>query len=147
MTRFTLPHAYDLVQIQLKYVATIRKEYEPTPTDLCNQGQLNQVFLNLLLNAGQAIADQGEIVLKSRCDELFVYVSVSDTGAGIPEELMNRIFDPFFTSKEVGKGTGLGLSIASEIMKKHDGELLAESVAGVGSTFAVKLPRSGEIPA
>ena len=127
---------------ELESVATIRKEYEPLPTVLGNQDQLHQVFLNLLLNAGQAIVGPGEIVLRSSHDELFVYASVSDTGAGIPEEIMDRIFDPFFTTKDVGKGTGLGLSISCEIVKKHNGELLVESVVGVGSTFTVKLPRT-----
>ena len=141
-----LDNALTVCLTDLNYVATIRKEYEPTPTVLGNRGQMNQLFLNLLLNAGQAMVAPGEIVLKSRFDERFVYISVSDTGAGIPEEIMNRIFDPFFTTKDVGKGTGLGLSISSEIVKKHDGELLVESVVGVGTTFTVKLPRTVEIP-
>ena len=98
--------------------------------------------MNLLVNAGQAITAPGEIVLRSRSDELFVYVSVSDTGRGIPEEIRGRIFDPFFTTKEVGKGTGLGLSISAEIVKNHNGELLVESIVGVGTTFTVKLPRT-----
>ena len=115
----------------LKKTAQIRKEYEAGPKILCHPGQLNQVFLNLLLNAGQAMVEPGEIVLKVRHDDHFVYASVSDAGAGIPGEIMNRIFDPFFTTKDVGKGTGLGLSISSEIVKKHDGELLVESVVGV----------------
>ena len=140
-----LEGALAICNSELKYVAKIRKEYEPTPKILCNQGQLNQVFLNLLVNAAQALLGRGEILLKSRFDELFVYVSVSDTGAGIPEETMAKIFDPFFTTKEEGKGTGLGLSISAEIMKKHDGELLVESVVGIGTTFTVKLPRTKEI--
>ena len=139
-----LESALTVCRNDLKPVATVRKEYEPTPAVLCNQDQLSQVFLNLLLNAGQAMSAPGEIVLRSRCDELFVYVSVEDNGAGIPEELLGRIFDPFFTSKEVGKGTGLGLSISAEIVKKHEGELLVASVLGVGTTFTVKLPRTPE---
>jgi two-component system, NtrC family, sensor kinase len=87
------------------------------------------------------MAVPGEILLASGHDELFVYVSVSDTGEGIPEKIQGRIFDPFFTTKDVGKGTGLGLSISAEIVKKHNGELLVESAAGVGTTFTVKLPR------
>ena len=137
-----LESALAICNSELKYVATIRKECAPLPEVICNQGQLNQVFLNLLVNAGQAITAPGEIVLRSWHDELFVYVSVSDTGRGIPEEIRNRIFDPFFTTKEVGKGTGLGLSISAEIMKKHNGELLMESIVGVGTTFTVKLPRT-----
>ena len=126
----------------LKKTAQIRKEYEAGPKILCHPGQLNQVFLNLLLNAGQAMVEPGEIVLKVRHDDHCVYASVSDTGGGIPGEIMSRIFDPFFTTKEVGKGTGLGLSISSEIINKHNGELLVESVVGVGTTFTVKLPRT-----
>jgi signal transduction histidine kinase len=127
---------------EVKKVAVIRQEFEEGPEVLCHPGQMNQVFLNLLLNAGQAMTTQGELVLRNHHDERFVYASVSDTGAGIPEENMNRIFDPFFTTKDVGKGTGLGLSISSDIVKKHDGELLVESVVGVGTTFTVKLPRT-----
>ena len=107
-----------------------------------NPGQLNQVFLNLLINAGQAIVPPGEIVLKSWHDDDFVYASVSDTGQGIPEEVRDRIFELFFTTRDVGKGTGLGLSISYEIIKKHQGEIMVESTAGKGTTFTVKLPRT-----
>ena len=137
-----LESALNICYNDLKYVATIRKEYESLPEVLCHPGQLNQVFLNLLVNAGQAIVAPGEIVLRSRHDDAFVYVSVSDTGKGIPEEIRDRIFDPFFTTKAVGQGTGLGLSISYEIIKKHRGELLVESVVGRGTTFTVKLPRT-----
>ncbi len=125
----------------LKYVATIRKEYEPGPEILCHPGQLNQVFLNLLVNAGQAITPPGEIVITCRHDETFVYASVSDTGQGIPEEIRLRIFEPFFTTKDVGEGTGLGLSVSYDVVKKRGGDILVESAPGKGSTFTVKLPR------
>ena len=139
-----LESALTIVQNELKYVATIRKEYESPREVLCHPGQLSQVFLNLLVNAGQAIvtSERGEIVLRSRHDDAFVYASVSDTGSGIPDEIRDRIFDPFFTTKEVGTGTGLGLSISLGIIKKHQGELLVESVVGKGTTFTVKLPRT-----
>ncbi len=137
-----LESALTLCRDELQLMTTIRKEYEPTPPVSGNREQLEQLFLNLLLNAGQAIAEQGEIVLKSYCDEGFVYVSVRDTGRGIPLEVQERIFDPFFTTREVGQGTGLGLSISAEIVRKHDGELLVASVVGVGTTFTVKLPRT-----
>ena len=139
-----LESALNICYNDLKYVATIRKEYESLPEVLCHPGQLNQVFLNLLVNAGQAITTPkpGEIVLHCWHDAAFVYASVSDTGKGIPEEIQGRIFDPFFTTKDVGQGTGLGLSISYEIVKKHQGELLVESVVGKGTTFTVKLPRS-----
>ena len=134
--------ALNICYNELKYVAEIRKEFAPVPEVLCNPGQLNQVFLNLLVNAGQAITRPGEIILRCRHDDSFVYASVSDTGSGIPEEIMKRIFDPFFTTKEVGAGTGLGLSISYEIIKQHNGELLVESSLGSGTTFTVKLPRT-----
>jgi signal transduction histidine kinase len=127
---------------ELKYVVTIRKEYGQVPVILCHPGKLNQVFLNLLVNARQAIVPPGEIVLRTWYDELFVYASVSDTGQGVPEELLPRIFDPFFTTKEEGEGTGLGLSISYDIVKKHQGELSVGCIPGKGSTFTVKLPRS-----
>ncbi len=137
-----LESALIIAHNELKYVATIRKEYESTEEVFCHPGQLCQVFLNLLVNAGQAIVSEklGEIVLRSWHDELFAYVSVSDTGDGIPEEIMERVFDPFFTTKETGKGTGLGLSISSDIMKNHLGELMVESTVGAGTMFTVKLP-------
>ncbi len=142
-----LERAHTIAHNELKYVATVKAEYAPVPEILRHPGQLNQVFLNLLVNAGQAMVAPGEIVMKCWHDDFFVYASVSDTGGGIPEELKVLIFDPFFTTKEVDKGTGLGLSISHEIIKKHGGELLVESVVGVGTIFTVKLPfPPGEIP-
>ena len=139
--------ALTIVHNELRYVATIRTEFESPQEVLGHPGQLSQVFLNLLVNAGQAIVgpEMGEIVLRSRHDDAFVYASVSDTGSGMSEEIKDRIFEPFYTTKVVGKGTGLGLSVSSEIITKHHGELAVESVVGVGTTFTVKLPRSAEI--
>ncbi len=139
-----LESALTICYNELKYSATIRKEYLPTPEVVCNPGQLNQVFLNLLINAGQAITPPGELVLRSWHDDGFVYASVSDTGPGIPREIQCRIFEPFFTTKEVGRGTGLGLSISYEIVTRHGGDILVESVMGGGSTFTVRLPRGRE---
>jgi signal transduction histidine kinase len=139
-----LDRTLTIVGNELKYVAFVRKEYGLVPEILCNTGQLNQVFLNLLVNAGHAITPPGEIVLRSWHDDFFVYASVSDDGAGIPEEIRERLFEPFFTTKEEGKGTGLGLSISYDIVKSHDGEILVESEVGVGTTFTVKLPRTPE---
>jgi len=145
LLRTCLESALIIVYNELKYVATaIRKEYEETPMMLCHFGQLSQVFLNLLVNAGHAIAPSGEITLKCWCDVEYVYASVSDTGSGIPEEIRSRILEPFFTTKEVGKGTGLGLSISLDIVKRHHGDLLIESEVGRGSTFTVRLPRTLE---
>ena len=139
-----LENALNICYHELEYVATIRKEYEPLPEILSHPGQLNQVFLHLLVNAGQAIDPPGEILLRCWHDDACVYASVGDNGKGIPEEIINRIFDPFFTTRDVGVGTGLGLSISHEIIKSHRGELLVVSVVGVGTTFTVKLPRSAE---
>ncbi len=86
----------------------------------------------------------GEIVLRSWHDDTYVYASVRDNGAGIPPEILSRIFDPFYTTKEVGKGTGLGLSISHDIIATHHGDLQVTSSMGVGTTFTVKLPRAGE---
>ena len=141
-----LESALTIVHNELKYVATIRNEFESQREVLGHPGQLSQVFLNLLVNAGQAIDSStlGEIVLRSWHDDAFVYASVGDTGSGMSEEIKDRIFDPFFTTKEVGNGTGLGLSISSDIITKHHGEILVVSVVGVGTTFTVKLPRTPE---
>ncbi len=135
-----LESALSICENELKYVATIRKEYIQGPEFICNRSQINQVFLNLLVNACHAIVPSGEIVLKSWHDVDFVYASVSDTGKGIPEEIMGRIFDPFFTTRDVGKGIGLGLTVSYEIVKNHHGQILVESKPGK-TTFTVKLPQ------
>ena len=137
-----LQSALNIVTNELKYQATVVREIQPLPMVPCHPGQMNQVFMNLLLNAGQAVTQPGIITLKSWHDDASVFVSVSDNGHGIPEAIRDRIFEPFFTTKEVGKGTGLGLSITRDIVAKHNGEILMESSAG-GTTFTVKLPRTG----
>ena len=130
----------NLVWNELKYKVTLRRDYGDVPPILCNVQQLNQVFVNLLMNAADAIEEKGEITIGIRQVCGFVLVSVADTGCGIPEAHLKSIFDPFFTSKEPGKGTGLGLSISYDIVKKHAGEITVESTVGKGSTFTVKLP-------
>jgi two-component system NtrC family sensor kinase len=125
---------------EIKYVATLKKEYGTLPPLLCYPQQLNQVFMNLLVNAAHAIEGQGEITVRTWGDEEHVWIAIRDTGNGIPEEIRGRIFEPFFTTKEVGKGTGLGLSISYDIVKKHGGEILVESEQGKGTTFTLKLP-------
>lgn len=109
----------NIVWNELKYKATVNKDLSAIPLTRCNPGQLNQVIMNLLVNAVHAIEKQGAISIKTWCDGAFIYISVSDTGCGIPGEDLNKIFDPFFTTKEVGKGTGLGLSITYDLVKKH----------------------------
>lgn len=126
---------------ELKYKATVNKEYGLLPRVWCNLGQLNQVFLNILVNAAHAIEDHGEIGITTWEENGFVKIAISDTGSGIPPENMTRIFDPFFTTKEVGKGTGLGLAIAYDIVvNKHGGNITVTSEVGAGTTFTIILP-------
>jgi signal transduction histidine kinase len=125
----------------VKHKATITKHYGEIPEIQCSPSQINQVFLNIITNAAQAIEGQGEIVITTKVyDPEHVAISISDTGCGIPEENLSKIRDPFFTTKEVGTGTGLGLSIVDEIIRSHFGELQIESEVGKGSTFTVVLP-------
>ncbi|MBI5141456.1 MAG: hypothetical protein HZA20_04585 [Nitrospirae bacterium] len=126
---------------EIKYKATVIKEYGQLPPVLCNPGQINQVFLNILINAAHAIETRGEIRIRTWADGESVHVEIGDTGRGIPQESMKRIFDPFFTTKEVGKGTGLGLAIAYDIIvNKHGGRIDVKSEEGTGTTFMVTLP-------
>jgi len=129
-----------IVWNEVKYKATLVRDLETLPLIRCYPQQLNQVFMNLLVNASQAIETQGEIRVRTWLEGDSVYASVGDTGCGIPEEVLNRIFEPFFTTKEVGKGTGLGLSITYDIIKKHKGEIFVESRPGEGTTFTIRLP-------
>jgi len=125
----------------VKHKATIRKFYGEVPEINCSPSQINQVFLNIITNAAQAIEDQGEIVITTKMhDDDHVEIKFADTGCGIPEENLAKIRDPFFTTKEVGTGTGLGLSIVEEIIRSHHGELVIESEVGRGSVFTVVLP-------
>ncbi len=132
----------NIVHNEIKYKATVHKELAEIPLVKCVPGQLNQVFMNLFVNAAQAIEREGEITVRSWVDKENVYVSVSDTGCGMPDEIKKKIFEPFFTTKEIGKGTGLGLSIAYDIIKKHKGELTVESAVGKGTTFTISIPVS-----
>jgi two-component system NtrC family sensor kinase len=124
----------------LKYKATLVKDLGVIPLTMCNQQQINQVFMNLLVNAAQAIEKQGEITVRTWQENGSIYAQVIDTGSGIPPDVLNQIFEPFFTTKEVGKGTGLGLSITFDIVKKHNGEITATSEPGMGTIFTVRLP-------
>jgi len=140
-----LESSINIVWNEVKYKATLNRDFSELPEILCYPGQLNQVFVNLLVNSAQAIESQGTIDLKTWADEEAVNIRISDSGCGISEENCKRIFDPFFTTKEVGKGTGLGLSITYDIIKKHQGEIRVESRLGVGTSFTIRLPiRSDE---
>ncbi len=125
---------------ELKYISTMERDFGDIPDIFCYPQQLNQVFLNLLVNAAQAMEKQGNIVVRTWSDGDNVFVSVADTGKGMTEDVKRRIFEPFFTTKETGKGTGLGLSISADIIRKHGGEIIVESEVGNGTTFTVKLP-------
>ena len=118
----------------------IVKEYGNIPDIDCFPGQINQVFMNVLSNAIQAIPLEGSIFIKTWLDGNMVKVSMRDTGAGITEEVRKKIFDPFFTTKEVGKGTGLGLSISYGIVEKHNGEIEVFSIPGKGAEFIISIP-------
>src|SRR5690554_1608515 len=130
----------NIVWNELRYKARLEKRYGTLPMVECLPSELNQVFMNLLLNAGQAIQAQGTITVSTGHDEDTVWVEIADTGSGIPPDMLQRIFDPFFTTKPVGTGTGLGLSISYGIVAKHDGRIEAESEPGSGSRFRVILP-------
>ncbi|BBA70596.1 ATP-binding protein [Geobacter sulfurreducens] len=135
-----LESTINIVWNELKYKVNLVKEFEELPPVRCYPQQLNQVFMNLLVNAGHAIDTQGEIRVRTRLEGSDALIAISDTGCGIPDELRDRIFEPFFTTKEVGVGTGLGLSISYEIVKKHNGEITVESEVGRGTTFTVRIP-------
>ena len=130
----------NIVWNELKYKAELKKDYGELPLTKCFPQQLNQVFMNLLVNAAHAIEKQGEITVRTSHQDGSIFVDISDTGVGIPEENLGRIFDPFFTTKEIGKGTGLGLSITYDIVKKHNGEITVHSEVGEGTTFTVRIP-------
>lgn len=132
--------AINIVWNEMKYKASLDKEFDELPLTKCNIGQLNQVFMNVLVNATQAIDKWGEIKVKTWAEGGNIFVSISDTGCGIPAQMLNRIFEPFFTTKEVGKGTGLGLSVTYDIVKKHGGEIRVASEPGRGTTFTIVIP-------
>ncbi len=144
---------------EIKYKAQVNTDYGDLPEIQCKPSQINQVFLNLLVNAAQAIEDRGEITIKTRVGSLpkelhekgargtvsdgpnaWVCLQISDTGTGIAAETLQQIFDPFFTTKEVGKGTGLGLSVSDGIIQSHGGHIIADSELGAGTTFSIWLP-------
>jgi signal transduction histidine kinase len=124
----------------LKNKVEVVKDLAQLPEIMCAPSQLNQVFLNLFTNAAQAMETQGTLYIKSWHDAAHIHISVTDTGKGIPAEIVNRIFDPFFTTKPVGEGTGLGLAITHQIIQQHGGSIHVESRIGEGTSFHVSLP-------
>lgn len=135
-----LDSTLNIVNNEIKYKADVVKQYGQLPLVRCLASQLNQVFMNLLINAAHAIKERGTITLRTGVVNDWVWVEISDTGAGIPEDIMNRIFEPFFTTKPVGSGTGLGLSLSYGIVRKHGGRIDVRSEPNKGSSFTVHLP-------
>lgn len=135
-----LDKTINIVWNELKYKAEVIKEYGTIPEIECDIHKLEQVFMNILVNAAHAIEKNGVIKIKTLYRDDFIIIQISDTGKGIPPENLKRIFDAFFTTKETGKGTGLGLSIAYKIIQDHKGTINVESEIGKGTTFTIKLP-------
>jgi two-component system NtrC family sensor kinase len=129
---------------EMKSKIVVHKNYSDIPPVLCYASQLNQVFMNILTNAIQAIPDQGEITITTaRKGSQQITVSIRDTGVGMSPETAQKIFDPFFTTKDVNEGTGLGMSIAYGVIQKHGGDIEVKSAPGVGSEFIITLPIKG----
>ncbi|WP_114974110.1 response regulator [Rhodoferax ferrireducens] len=135
-----LDSTLNIVNNEIKYKADVVKQYGQLPLVRCLASQLNQVFMNLLINAAHAIKERGTITVRTGVVNDWVWVEICDTGAGIPEDIMNRIFEPFFTTKPVGSGTGLGLSLSYGIVRKHGGRIEVRSELNKGSSFTVHLP-------
>jgi two-component system, NtrC family, sensor kinase len=135
-----LDSTLNIVHNEIKYKAEVHKEYGDLPDVECLASQMNQVFMNLLVNAAHAIESRGDITIRTGCQGDEVWIDIADTGKGIAPEHLNRIFDPFFTTKPVGKGTGLGLSLSYGIVHKHHGRIEVQSEVGKGTTFRVWLP-------
>jgi len=131
----------NIVANEIRYKADVVKEYGQLPEVECLPSQLNQVFMNLLVNSAHAMGEErGRITIRSGVEGEKIWLEFSDTGSGIPEEIRQKIFDPFFTTKPVGKGTGLGLSLSYGIIQKHNGRIEVRSEIGKGSTFRITLP-------
>lgn len=131
----------NIVNNEVKYSADIVREYGDIPEIECLPSQINQVVMNLVVNASHAIgAERGIITIRTGTEGDHVWIEVADNGSGIPKEYLSRIFDPFFTTKAIGKGTGLGLSLSYGIVQKHQGKIVVSSEAGKGTTFLVTLP-------
>ncbi len=129
-----------IIRHELDGRITVDRDYGNIPMRQCYPGQINQVFLNLLINAVQAISNEGFIRIKTRLENQSIFISVTDTGCGIPDEVVNKVFEPFFTTKETGVGTGLGLSIVFDIITRHQGTISVSSSVDKGTIFIIRLP-------
>ena len=135
-----LDSTLNIISNEIKYRATVTKDFGAIPPMMCHPQQISQVFMNILLNATQAIEKTGVIEIHTAAVDGGVYIRISDTGCGIPETILPKIYDPFFTTKTVGSGTGLGLNVVYQIIKQHGGTIRAESVVGRGTSFHIYLP-------
>ncbi|WP_374486659.1 ATP-binding protein [Zoogloea sp.] len=144
-----LDSTLNIANNEIKYKADVVREYGNLPLVECLLPQLNQVFMNLFVNAAQAMPDDrhGTITVRTGTAGDEVWIEVADNGSGMPPEVRDRIFDPFFTTKPVGKGTGLGLSLSYGIIQKHQGQIAVSSTPGVGTTFRITLPIHRQAPA
>ncbi len=135
-----LESTLNVVNNEIKYKATVSKEFGEIPLVEGYPQKLNQVFMNILVNAAQSIKEKGEIKIVTKQKGNYVAVSISDNGCGIEKDHLSKIFDPFFTTKEIGKGTGLGMNIAYNIIKEHKGKIDIKSQVGKGTVFTIILP-------
>lgn len=125
---------------EIKYHVDVKKKFGKLPMVMCYPHQLNQVFMNIIINAAQAIAEKGEITITTKDAGQYVIIEIQDTGCGIEKEILNKIYDPFFTTKDIGKGTGLGLNVVYNIIKKHNGKINVVSEVGKGTLFTIHIP-------
>jgi signal transduction histidine kinase len=135
-----LESTLNIVWNDLKYKVRLEKHYGELPLVECHQSEINQVLMNLLINAGQSITERGSIVIATGAENNEAWISIADSGCGIAADALQRIFEPFYTTKPIGRGTGLGLAIAYSIIAKHHGRIEVTSKPGAGSAFRVVLP-------
>ena len=138
-----LESTLSIVWNEIKFKIAVVKDYQAKTQVFADSTQLSQVFLNLLINASQAIPEKGTVTLSTSEDNDTVYIKVSDTGPGIAPEVLPKIFDPFFSTKKTG--SGLGLSVSYNIIKSHKGQIKAESTLGKGTTFTISLPKKQDL--
>lgn len=135
-----IKNALKITQHELKTKAVVQCELSNLAPVYCCPQQMNQAFMNLLVNAAHAIEKRGEVIIRTWSDPNWVYITIADSGCGIPDEILPKIFEPFFTTKEINKGTGLGLNIVTDIITQHRGKIHVDSRQGNGTTFTIQLP-------
>jgi len=133
-----------ILRNEIRHRVQVIKEFGDIPEIPCYPGKLNQVFMNIITNAIQAVTTNGIITIRTYVKNSFVYVEIEDNGIGISPENLSKVFEPFYTPKRVGEGTGLGLSISYGIIKDHNGSIKIKSEPGKGTTFIIKLPMDNQ---